>query len=218
MCDRDIRNCVCAGKRPCRASRCRRCLLQVGGRLPDRLLLRCECRAAGFFRTGAFVLQSGTGGALYGGLLPELCISCAYGFAFLLLSTSYLGFLLIPVVFGVKGFLSACTAAAFLRSGCAHAFALSCVAVGLPGLFLVPALFLLGVLCAQMSVRLLEQRRGLPVPVSSERYSRELRLCSACCWRLRPPRAMQYRFSHGLFCDLWSLWMKSDWKGGSRRA
>ena len=52
-------------------------------------------------------LQSGTGGALYGGLLPELCISCAYGFAFLLLSTSYLGFLLIPVVFGVKGFLSA---------------------------------------------------------------------------------------------------------------
>ena len=96
-------------------------------------------------------LQSGTGGALYGGLLPELCISCAYGFAFLLLSTSYLGFLLIPVVFGVKGFLSACTAAAFLRAGCAHAFVLSCVAVGLPSVFLVPALFLLGVLCAQMS-------------------------------------------------------------------
>ena len=121
-------------------------------------------------------LQSGTGGALYGGLLPELCISCAYGFAFLLLSTSYLGFLLIPVVFGVKGFLSACTAAAFLRSGCAHAFALSCVAVGLPGLFLVPALFLLGVLCAQMSVRLLEQRRGLPSPAATERCSRELAL------------------------------------------
>lgn len=121
-------------------------------------------------------LQSGTGGALYGGLLPELCISCAYGFAFLLLSTSYLGFLLIPVVFGVKGFLSACTAAAFLRSGCAHAFALSCVAVGLPGVFLVPALFLLGVLCAQMSVRLLEQRRGLPSPAATERCSRELAL------------------------------------------
>ena len=121
-------------------------------------------------------LQSGTGGALYGALLPELCISCAYGFAFLLLSTSYLGFLLIPVVFGVKGFLSACTAAAFLRSGCAHAFALSCVAVGLPGVFLVPALFLLGVLCAQMSVRLLEQRRGLPSPAATERCSRELAL------------------------------------------
>ena len=27
-----------------------------------------------------------------------------------------------------------------------------------------------------MSVRLLEQRRGLPVPVTSERYSRELAL------------------------------------------
>ena len=108
-------------------------------------------------------LQSGTGGALYGGLLPELCISCAYGFAFLLLSTSYLGFLLIPVVFGVKGFLSACTAAAFLRSGCAHAF-------------VVPALFLLGVLCAQMSVRLMEQRRGLPSPAATERCSRELAL------------------------------------------
>lgn len=121
-------------------------------------------------------LQSGTGGALYGGLLPELCVSCAYGFAFLLLSTSYLGFLLIPVVFGVKGFLSACTAAAFLRSGCAHAFALSCVAVGLPGVFLVPALFLLGVLCAQMSVRLMEQRRGLPSPAATERCSRELAL------------------------------------------
>lgn len=121
-------------------------------------------------------LQSGTGGALYGGLLPELCISCAYGFAFLLLSTSYLGFLLIPVVFGVKGFLSACTAAAFLRSGCAHAFALSCVAVGLPGVFLVPALFLLGVLCAQMSVRLMEQRRGLPSHAATERCSRELAL------------------------------------------
>ena len=121
-------------------------------------------------------LQSGTGGALYGGLLPELCISCAYGFAFLLLSTSYLGFLLIPVVFGVKGFLSACTAAAFLRSGCAHAFVLSCVAVGLPGVFLVPALFLLGVLCAQMSVRLMEQRRGLPSPAATERCSRELAL------------------------------------------
>ena len=121
-------------------------------------------------------LQSGTGGALYGGLLPELCISCAYGFAFLLLSTSYLGFLLIPVVFGVKGFLSACPAAAFLNSGCDHAFWLSCVAVGLPGIFLVPALFLLGTLCAQMSVRLLEQRRGLPSPAATERCSRELAL------------------------------------------
>ena len=124
----------------------------------------------------SFLQSGGAGDTLYGGLLPELCISCAYGFAFLLLSTSYLGFLLIPVVFGVKGFLSACTAAAFLRSGCAHAFVLSCVAVGLPSVFLVPALFLLGMLCAQMSVRLLEQRRGLPVPVTSERYSRELAL------------------------------------------
>ena len=124
----------------------------------------------------SFLSSSGAGGTLYGGLLPELCVSCAYGFAFLLLSTSYLGFLLIPAVFGIKGFLSACTAAAFLNSGCDHAFWLSCVAVGLPGIFLVPALFLLGTLCARMSVRLLEQRRGLPVPVSSERYSRELAL------------------------------------------
>ena len=124
----------------------------------------------------SFLQSGGAGDTLYGGLLPELCISCAYGFAFLLLSTSYLGFLLIPVVFGVKGFLSACTAAAFLRSGCAHAFVLSCVAVGLPSVFLVPALFLLGVLCAQMSVRLMEQRRGLPSPAATERCSRELAL------------------------------------------
>ena len=88
----------------------------------------------------SFLSSSGAGGTLYGGLLTELCVSCAYGFAFLLLSTSYLGFLLIPAVFGIKGFLSACTAAAFLNSGCDHAFWLSCVAVGLPGIFLVPAL------------------------------------------------------------------------------
>lgn len=124
----------------------------------------------------SFLQSGGAGDTLYGGLLPELCISCAYGFAFLLLSTSYLGFLLIPAVFGVKGFLSACTAAAFLRSGCAHAFALSCIAVGLLGVFVVPALFLLGVLCAQMSVRLMEQRRGLPSPAATERCSRELAL------------------------------------------
>ena len=124
----------------------------------------------------SFLQSGGAGNTLYGGLLPELCISCAYGFAFLLLSTSYLGFLLIPVVFGVKGFLSACTAAAFLRSGCAHAFALSSIAVGLPGVFVVPALFLLGVLCAQMSVRLMEQRRGLSPPAVTERCSRELAL------------------------------------------
>ena len=125
---------------------------------------------------GANAVLTDSSGPVLSFLLPELCISCAYGFAFLLLSTSYLGFLLIPVVFGVKGFLSACTAAAFLRSGCAHAFALSCVAVGLPGVFLVPALFLLGVLCAQMSVRLMEQRRGLPSPAATERCSRELAL------------------------------------------
>ena len=63
-----------------------------------------------------------------------------------------------------------------MRSGCTHAFALSCVAVGLPSVFLVPALFLLGVLCAQMSARLLEQRRGLPSPAATERCSRELAL------------------------------------------
>ena len=87
----------------------------------------------------SFLSSSGAGGTLYGGLLTELCVSCAYGFAFLLLSTSYLGFLLIPAVFGIKGFLSACTADAFLNSGCDHAFWLSCVAVGLPGIFLVRA-------------------------------------------------------------------------------
>lgn len=164
MCDRDIRNCVCAGK----AALPRFPLppLLAAG-MAAGYVIGCCCGANAELPDSSepvlSFLQSGTGGALYGGLLPELCISCAYGFAFLLLSTSYLGFLLIPVVFGVKGFLSACTAAAFLRSGCAHAFALSCVAVGLPGVFLVPALFLLGVLCAQMSVRLMEQRRGLAV-------------------------------------------------------
>ena len=33
----------------------------------------------------SFLQSGGAGDTLYGGLLPELCISCAYGFAFLLL-------------------------------------------------------------------------------------------------------------------------------------
>ena len=165
MCD--ITDCVCAGNRP--SSRFPLPPLLAVGMAAGYAIGCCFGANAALPEPSnpvlSFLSSSGAGGTLYGGLLPELCVSCAYGFAFLLLSTSYLGFLLIPAVFGIKGFLSACTAAAFLNSGCDHAFWLSCVAVGLPGIFLVPALFLLGTLCAQMSVRLLEQRRGLPVPV-----------------------------------------------------
>ena len=194
---------------------------RYGGGLCDRLLLRRQCCAAGAVKSGSFLFEQQRRGWDAVRRLADRAVRLVrLRFCdFLLLSTSYLGFFADSGRFsGSKDFLSACTAAAFLNSGCDHAFWLSCVAVGLPGIFLVPALFLLGTLCAQMSVRLLEQRRGLPVPVSSERYSRELAL--VFCLLLAAAAAACYAvpFSHGLFCDLWSLWMKSDWKGGSRHA
>ena len=94
----------------------------------------------------SFLSSSGAGGTLYGGLLPELCVSCAYGFAFCCCLRRILVFL-IPAVLGSK-VLSACTAAAFLNSVCDHAFWLSCVAVGLPGIFLCRRCF-----CSERSAR-----------------------------------------------------------------
>lgn len=118
---------------------------------------------------------SGDGGSpAAGGFLTTLCIYSVYGFLFLLLSTTYVGFFLIPAAFGVKGFMSACTVAALLSSGAEHSFLLSGIAVGLPGLFLVPALLLLGALCAQLSYRLLRQKQGFPPGGPVKNYSREL--------------------------------------------
>lgn len=120
-------------------------------------------------------LQEDVGsGIASGNFLSALCVYSAYGFVFLLLSTTYIGFFLIPVAFGIKGFMSACTVAAFLESGAEHAFLLAGIAVGLPGLFLIPALLILGVLCALLSYRLFRQKQGCPPPGPPENHSREL--------------------------------------------
>lgn len=109
-----------------------------------------------------------------GNLVSALCVSGAYGFAFLLLSTTYLGFFLVPVVFGIKGFTSACTVAAFLTSGAEHAWGLAWIAVGLPALLFLPALLILGLLCAKQSWLLYRQRRGMPGGDAPENHAQEL--------------------------------------------
>ncbi|MGM9669991.1 MAG: stage II sporulation protein M [Oscillospiraceae bacterium] len=122
----------------------------------------------------AALQEDGGSGIASGNFLSALCVYSAYGFVFLLLSTTYIGFFLIPVAFGIKGFMSACTAAAFLESGTEHAFLLAGIAVGLPGLFLIPALLILGVLCALLSYRLFRQKQGCPPAGPPENHSREL--------------------------------------------
>ena len=49
-------------------------------------------------------------------LISILCGYGAYGFGCLILSTTYVGFLLMPLVLAVKGFLSGCVFAAYLRA------------------------------------------------------------------------------------------------------
>lgn len=122
----------------------------------------------------AALQEDGVSGITTANFLSSLCVYSAYGFVFLLLSTTYIGFFLIPVAFGIKGFMSACTVAAFLSSGAEHAFLLSWIAVGLPGLFLLPALLILGVLCALLSYRLFRQKQGCPPGGPPENHSREL--------------------------------------------
>ena len=122
----------------------------------------------------AALQEDGGSGIASGNFLSALCVYSAYGFVFLLLSTTYIGFFLIPVAFGIKGFMSACTVAAFLESGAEHAFLLAGIAVGLPGLFLIPALLILGVLCALLSYRLFRQKQGCPTAGPPENHSREL--------------------------------------------
>lgn len=122
----------------------------------------------------AVLQKDGVSGITTANFLSSLCVYSTYGFVFLLLSTTYIGFFLIPVAFGIKGFMSACTVVAFLSSGAEHAFLLAWVAVGLPGLFLLPALLILGVLCALLSYRLFRQKQGCPPGGPPENHSREL--------------------------------------------
>lgn len=134
----------------------------------------------------SFLQSGGAGDTLYGGLLPELCISCAYGFAFFAAVDVVSRLFTDPRRFRCQRF----SAPPVRRLLFALRLRTRVCPVVHCGRFarcvVVPALFLLGVLCAQMSVRLMEQRRGLPSPAATERCSRGWRWCSACCLRLRP--------------------------------
>ena len=97
-------------------------------------------------------------------LATELADCGTYGFGMLLLSTSYLGFALVPMVLAVKGFLSGSVITVCLRGGTAN-WLTALLQIGLPGLLLLPALFLLGEVSMRRSVRLLALRRNAqPLP------------------------------------------------------
>lgn len=162
--------------------------------LRDRLLLRCERRVAGFFRTGAFVFAKRHGWRIVWRLAAGimhlvrlwLCIFAAVDVVSWLFAD--------PRRFRCQRFSVRLYGGCFFALRRAHAFALSCVAVGLPGVFLVPALFLLGVLCAQMSVRLMEQRRGRRLLLRRALFPGTGVGVLPAAWRLRPRRAMPCPF------------------------
>lgn len=97
-----------------------------------------------------------------------------YGLLFLVLSTTYLGFLLIPWILGVKGFLTGTFLLSFLRSGQQNAYLMAGISICLPGVFVLPALLLLGDLCMRLSFRLLCRLRGAPEDHSSDTNQRAL--------------------------------------------
>lgn len=93
-------------------------------------------------------------------LFSALCGYGTYGAGMLLLSSSFLGFFLIPGVLAVRGFLSGIVFTACLRSKVPHALYRACAELLAPGLFLLPALLILGQICMRWSVRLYRCRRG----------------------------------------------------------
>ena len=94
------------------------------------------------------------------GLLSVLGSYGIYGLLFLLLSTTYLGFLFVPVVLLLKGFCTGALFLAFLQSGESNAYLLAGISLCLPELFVLPALILLGLTCGRLSFRLLRRTRG----------------------------------------------------------
>ena len=98
------------------------------------------------------------------GLFTVFCSCSVYFLGMLFLATSYFGFLLIPGVFSVKGFLSASVFTACIRGGAAHGLEQACAVLFLPGFFLIPAMLILGQTCMHWSVRLLRCRAGELIP------------------------------------------------------
>lgn len=90
-----------------------------------------------------------------------------YGLFFLILSTTYLGFCLVPFVFLAKGFLSGAVFLTYLQNGDTNAYLKAAICICLPGIFVLPALMLLGRMCMQLSFQLLCRLRGAP-PLDSD--------------------------------------------------
>lgn len=97
-------------------------------------------------------------------LLSSFCGYSIYGFGMILLATSYLGFLMIPLMLAAKGFLSGCVFTAGIREASAGGLYCAIAELMIPGVFLLPALLILGRLCMGWSVRLLQYRSGDTVP------------------------------------------------------
>ena len=98
------------------------------------------------------------------GLFTVFCSCSAYGLGMLFLATSYLGFLFIPGVLSLKGFLSASVFTICIRSDCPHSLEQACAGLLLPGFFLLPAMLILGQRCMYCSVRQFRLRAGEMVP------------------------------------------------------
>lgn len=97
-------------------------------------------------------------------LLTALCSNGSYGFLLLLLATSYLGFFFVPGILSVKGFFSGSVFTAMLRSAEESAYYRAAAELLLPGVFLLPALLLLGQISMRASVRLFRCRAGEALP------------------------------------------------------
>ena len=92
------------------------------------------------------------------GLFTVFCGCASYGLGMLFLATSYLGFLFVPVVFSLKGFLSASVFTVCICSDLPHGLEHACAELILPGVFLLPAMLILGQRCMHWSVRLFRCR------------------------------------------------------------
>ena len=102
-----------------------------------------------------------------------------YGVLFLLLSTTYLGFLFVPAVFWLKGFCTGALFLVYLQSGEPNAYLLAGISLCLPAIFVLPALLMLGLICIRLSFQLLCRMRGAPVTEGADRNDRMLAMSFA---------------------------------------
>ena len=97
-------------------------------------------------------------------LFTIFCGCASYGVGMLLFATSYLGFLFIPGVFAVKGFFSTSVFTSCICGQFPHGLERACIFLLFPGLFLLPAMLILGRRCMHWSVRLFRCRAGELIP------------------------------------------------------